>query len=271
MRIISWNINQRSGYYNRNVEIPNLVIAELTRQNADVIVLNEYKHCKSFEDILCGMGYFILTDKNPLGNEILIAVKKNCLNCIRSEIVYPQNKGDNWPNFLHVEAQLYGISVTIIGIRIRRDDFVSQFKKIKEHLNTIDKNKNVICVGDFNAWSSRIKNKYGLPDGYYILTPTVDEKAPIELKSCFIDNDTKEMIYKQYKWSFVHENGDRSPLDHIIYKGFHEPIIDYSWKFRELQPSIYKNENGNDVYNQYPPYPDHAILSAIVELPIANQ
>lgn len=69
LKIIEWNINQRSGHnaYNHDDSIPQLVSDEIKEQSADIVVLTEFYKRYKWEEFINDTfdGYNVFYSMNP--------------------------------------------------------------------------------------------------------------------------------------------------------------------------------------------------------------
>jgi endonuclease/exonuclease/phosphatase (EEP) superfamily protein YafD len=165
------------------------------------------------------------------------------------------------PEFLQVETELEGKSFAIIGVRIKTQgtnkQIDSQFEFLKDHLKTLE-NSNVLCAGDFNVWKTPLSKKLNITSKY-IFTP---EYSMVD--GDFNTLDTWSAVIKNSKTNVV----GKALIDHIIAKGVGiKEVIDlkYSWDFVSEKNS-YGNLKPEDYKSHLVGLPDHAILSATVEL-----
>ena len=246
MKLISWNINCRSG----RGSIPNLVVDELRKINADVICLTEFvkgNNYTTFIDELNTLGYEVFTDPRTteyVGNEILIAIKKEY--AIETDVFTICNNNNN-PNFLHVVSKINGQNHHFIGTRIKvggkdiNTDFINRKTQLCSLMNEIRKieDEPSILLGDFNnGWYTENdkKDSYaGKPRQFYSYPLVVEE-----MESIGYQVDTP----KNFSW------GNGFKLDHV----FTNKLVEvnstlYDWDFKKH--SEYKHSVG---------YPDHAML-----------
>jgi len=268
MKIIEWNINQRS---NKNrLQMPEWVLREVLDQKADIIVLTEYCDTIDYNFVVNKLKeYNVERTNNPRGqNDVLIAIKKEFAVLNRKKLVSSFEKGekDN-PNFLRVDIKKGDKIVTVIGCRIRvgygeynketrkyekneKNDYEMRGKQYKKIITEISNCENdVILIGDLNVSEKHTeyadfnwcKVNKSLPKGFTIYTP--------------------EEGYSFYNVKIQEE----FCLDHIITNISEEIQLDYYWDYKEgREPIVYIPNRKIE-----PPYPDHAIL--IAEITISTE
>ena len=243
MKILEWNINQRSNYNGLGF-IPEWLNVEIKKTNADIVVLTEFYKTENWLSTLAYKlcEYNVFTNTNEKGNEILIAVKKEI------KVVDTQESPDGISgNFLQIKISIDSKSYTIIGFRVRAKDKKGKEEQFKELIGYLKRIKisdaNVMVIGDFNLWDTYAKNQLSVPEEYRI-------HAPIH------QDDTKNLS----KWSYVFEKEGRAPLDWVIVKNIEVKAIDYSWEFLK---QIGKEEG--EYKSNYIGIPDHAQLIVEIE------
>lgn len=270
LKVMEWNIHGAASMgWNNDYFIRRFVVDRILNEKAHIIILLEFVVSKGWDYLQSRLeegNYIWFITCTSSENGILIAIKRDIegLNLEGIE----KYEGDNIskkmntsieekPNFLQVDIVINNELLTIIGTRIRDSDGKSQFKALKEHLEYI--NNKVICIGDFNTWASYIANfdKWNLlPKDYSIHSPGLyKDQNNYYRNSWDLSNNCVA------KWSFVHKNGGKAPLEHIIAKNVTVTTKDYSWDF------VNKN-NGYD-FRMCESYksdliglPDHAVLKA---------
>lgn len=262
LKVMEWNINQRSGFCKGSQTIPSFVGEEIKEQNADVVVLTEFYKAKNWDKFISDTfsSYHVFYTMNPNNqNDVLIAIE-NTHKITHVEYLYSEDGNDN-PNYLRVDMIVGGIEFCVIGVRIRVKDTTKgdykwrkkQFDLISKLVDTTNKAnipKRFVILGDFN--NSRIletKEAYKgkLTEFYnYHLIGTEFEKIGLEVRT------PKE----GFSWGGYIKN------DHIVVtKNINVLCCDYCWKFTEKH-EVYK------VKEKHIPigYPDHAILTAKIAL-----
>lgn len=277
LKLMGWNINQRSNFANNTI-IPPVVIITIKEMKADIIVLTEFFKVKNYNDFVSDLekeNYTVFLDPRKAEeniNQVLIAIT-NKLDTKKSgkvEWLSSDIKGAN-PNFLKIEVSHNNESLTIIGTRIRVDDcsntdFInrkSQFNSLLSHIgdNTRCLEK-VIVIGDFNHGA--IKNESN--ENYDYADNVRKDYNYQMIRRLFqtISYDTHTPNYGKYgdKFSWVMKNPViKIKEDHIISKGVSINCVDYNWDFvtsnngyGKLKPEDYKSHLTG--------LPDHAILVA---------
>ncbi|HER9585290.1 TPA: endonuclease/exonuclease/phosphatase family protein [Streptococcus pyogenes] len=252
LTVLTWNLNQRSGLGRK---IPDMVVHELQQFKSDIICLTEYVKTKNhslFCSKLQNIGYETFEnisspDFVDFGNELLIAIKSDVIS--DSKVISIDND-DNNPNFLRVTVNIFGKELNIIGTRIKTggEDITTDFKERKIQLDNLISNlpesqKNTIVLGDFNngffKQSDDIHTYQGKAREFYSYPLLKLEMNKVGL--------TAYTPPQSNSWKYC-------KLDHIF---ANIPISNenYSWEF--LKNPNYKRQVG---------YPDHAILTATVEL-----
>lgn len=298
IKIMEWNLNMRS---RGGKEVPDFVLGQV--EIYDVVVLVEYKHDKEFEDKLEEKDFYVFANSNPLGNEVLIAIKKELVSEKNEAYIIAETCGlqtDICPNFLRVDANILGQTVSIIGVRIRvlpefekrfsvynntevinlleshgykfktilkyqwkQLDNICRHEQLECFLKVISKiNNQVIILGDLNPICSR-------------------ENYNKNIKNKHIDtgvwsywwikeqlNNGLEIYTPKDGFSLVGSDNKEYINDHII-TNRKDTITkaEYSWgfikndtKYDKLTAEDYKSSD------EIVGYPDHAILSAEIVL-----
>ena len=239
MKILEWNINQRSNYNGLGF-IPEWLNEEIKKTDADIVVLTEFYKTENWLSTLAYKlcEYNVFTNTNENGNEILISVKKEIKVVDTKELPDDILSG----NFLQIKILIDGKLYTIIGFRVRAENGEGkekQFKELIDYLKGIEiSDSNVIVIGDFNLWDTYAKNQLSIPERYRI-------HAPIH------QGDTKSLS----KWSYVFKDEGRAPLDWVIVKNIEVKTIDYSWEFLKQI-----GKEAGKYKSNYIGIPDHAQL-----------
>lgn len=286
IKIMTWNINQRSG--NRD-NIPDFVIGEIKK--VDIAIITEFKrpHEKlgEFEKDL--KEYWLCYSPATCHNEILIAVKKELT---AEPIIEEFDKEDGEkPNFLQIYITINKIPLRIIGarIRIRNDSRIDYIERKQQLFNLICElnkvgNGQFIIGGDFNnlklngdqkktycevRGNYKGKNSYDTYN-YHILKNSLLATGLLlhtpegEQNSCgfTLDGKTNEWDngYLKNDHFVTTENIKLSNVEYN--KNFITPENGY------VKPNIKIKRNSNGYWETEinPPYPDHAILTANLEL-----
>ena len=257
---MAWNIHGAGGY--GNYAIPNFVADKILNKNVDIAIIVEFITGKGWDYLIGTLekSYDIFISPYTSGiNQVMIALKKEKgfeVKRILTENPIEKEK----PEFLQVETELEGKSFAIIGVRIKTQgtnkQIDSQFEFLKDHLKTLE-NSNVLCAGDFNVWKTPLSKKLKLDktSKYNIFTPEYS----------MVDGDFNTLD----TWSAVIKNSKdevgKALIDHIIAKGLGIKDLKYSWDFVS-EKNGYGNLKPEDYKSDLVGLPDHAILSATVEL-----
>jgi hypothetical protein len=144
MRIIEWNINQRSNW-NAKGSIPVWVSDEINKLKPEVAIITEFsKTLNWLNEFAYKLNeYNVFTSTNPRGNEILIAVKKEIKIIAIKELPFQQLTA----NFLQINVEHQGKPLTIIGVRIKIDDKINELNQLSAYLGSLDA-ENVIVLGN---------------------------------------------------------------------------------------------------------------------------
>lgn len=248
MKILSWNINCRSG----KGGIPKMVIEELVRTNADVVCLTEFvkgENYHNFIDELNAFGYEIFTDSRTTKysmNEILIAIKREY--AVETDTFIICND-DNNPNFLHVVSKINNRKYHFIGTRIKvggtdlNEDFLNRRMQLQSLMNEISniEDEPSVVLGDFNnGWFTENDSKdsyLGKPRQFYSYPLLVEEMKSINFQANTPRNNCS--------WGYGFK------LDHAFTNNLVEvKNVEYDWEFE--QHPAYKKKAVD--------YPDHAML-----------
>lgn len=277
LKVIGWNINQRSGY-NSLGTVPHLVISEIQKKKADLIVLTEYvkqsDHLE-FTQSLKELGYavFYNANLNRKTNEVLIAIKKNLISDKNTvQVVNEITSPIETPNFLQVSFQVNNEIINIIGTRIRigftfpvtDQSLIDDAKERNEQVISLvsyikDLDGQTFVVGDFN-------NYYY--DDESSVTSWKDDKRwlqnyhsyPLIVKQmlgCGFKPYTPQGRCFSWEQKRIPQSNPKRFIknDHIFSNGavFNES---YYWGFVETDGYVF-NRVG---------YPDHAMITAEIKI-----
>jgi exodeoxyribonuclease-3 len=293
LKLLTWNINLRSNCSKRE-SIPSFVIEELkaddkTNNKADIIVLTEFYKVKKYPEFVKELedaGYTVFLDPREAEeniNQILIAVSNKVDVKGDFELETLSNADDsNFPDYLGLKFQIADRTINVIGIRIHTDDdFKQRCKRLDNLISHIKDKENIILLGDFNNayflsskqnedWvdAKKVsKKEYAKKRQHYNYHIVKDEFSQINCKVYTPDGEMKS-------WGGWVKN------DHIVAaESFSLSEIRYSWQFMERSndySSIDPNESisWEKWSNQEPyklgGYPDHAILTANLEIPLES-
>lgn len=258
LNIGCWNINQRAG--SRNTLIPTLVFEELMSRKLDILILTEFFETSNSKELISNLNnanYTVrMSEYEVNSNQILVAIKNELIN---TDIdVHCFNNNVNLPNLLHLrinDFNIIGTRIKIGGYSSNQDIVNQDFMDRRNQLNKlIDYASNlegqILILGDFNNGKHNENDIDKTYKGvareyfnYYLM------KEDFETNN-FIMNTPD----KSYSWKSSPKNQCR--LDHIITKNVSEiKNVVYDWSF--INSSEYKLKVG---------YPDHAILTATLEL-----
>ncbi|MGB4658944.1 MAG: hypothetical protein WBI07_07185 [Mobilitalea sp.] len=257
--------------------IPPFVASEVLNREADLIILNEFVltagwHCfKSLVEV----EYELFASPYVSGqNGILIGLRKkvNGLDYNSIKIIADMNTEYERPNFLQVDFNYMNSHYSVIGVRNRvgfdkkSEGVTTQLQAIYQHLLSLNPKSKIICAGDYNAFP-RVLWKTTEIEG--TMSDTLETQG-FDICCPAYDGVSDSYIRRNgdyIKWSFVHEDGAKSLLDHLIYLGARIEKADYDWKFVTRENGYIKegkNINAEDNKEFLIGYPDHAML--IVEL-----
>ncbi|MDF2821177.1 MAG: hypothetical protein K0R15_1618 [Clostridiales bacterium] len=293
MKILAWNINQRSS--SRIEDIPPFVAEQILLEDPEIFVISEF--CKTTESCLkISHFYKILSEKyiihmnsekNTDDNKIMIGVNKTIVDKDFERVIRVDDEFDNssfnngcYPNYLHVNVSLGNKVLSIIGVRIRVgkgdvNDYLFRKIQIQNLLSHLQDRKleSVILLGDFN--NGRIKGD---------ITKTYSEARELYH---FNDKRQKSVLFDTYNYhilkdDFTNSNYEISTptqdnqfsyfdkftgfgykLDHIFSKGLTVSEPTYSWDYIHCIHDCDCDKATYHInYCPTPPYPDHAILIA---------
>ena len=280
LKILNWNVNQRSGL---GEQIPDVVVNELKHLDADIVCLTEYVKGKShfeFCEQLKSLGYSLFMYPEYIKkfqNEILIAIKTKFVTLPRIT-TFP--KEEMFPDFLHLQIDLEGSPLHIIGARIKIATINNKLpynrklpllvKDAKERLLQIEYiteyvrklNGNILIMGDFNNYhyfehqkTDSWEHDKEFLQNYYSYPLVVEKMNEVNLATYSPTGNYDEV----YSWINPKIRADNIKRyirnDHLFSNLAEISDIKYSWEFTK-NPK-YQNKVG---------FPDHAILSASISL-----
>jgi len=175
IKFLHWNINQKE----ETSKTPAMIIGEIMRKDADVIILTEFLKTDNYKEILymplkyC--GYEVFLDPRPPKEKIrqvLIAVRLEIIKNQETDPIYlSDNEGNikygKYPNFLRIDLNIDSESFSIIGTRIRiwkssgEEEQIRRKDQFISLLQSIPKDRNIIMMGDFNISDDRMYKKPG--------------------------------------------------------------------------------------------------------------
>ena len=305
MKLLVWNINQRSSGQKIPSFVSKVIMdskADIVILTECISATNE-ENIRSIQGFIDGplsdqyvFRYNVERKECEGSNGVLIAVRKlleekNDAKIISETKIISKIEKINTvrteqPNFLQVDMVVNGELLSVIGTRIRVTDYEERREQVRsliDHLNTLA-NRNIIVAGDFN--NAKI---YGDESKFYLGKDGVRENyrhtSRGELNTLYdtfnyhIMKDDFANIGmtvftppgKQYSWGYkIDKDGNPDngcfKLDHIITKNLkvensrdcHSFMKDYTrdneWKLQK------------DKYTSDSPFPDHAILTADVDI-----
>ena len=248
LSVIHWNINQRD-----MVDTPAMVVAEIMRQNADVVVLSEFYKTPNYFDVLMRplqeCGYRVYVDFGAAQGRV-----RQILIAIRTKIVAKQHiepqllpdheknlKEEASPNFLRIDFLIENSPITIIGTRIKISEGGSKEEQLRremqfnELLKHIPEDRQVVILGDISI-SDKYKSDEWHSDNIY-RTSLEDRKLTL----CTPSREETNPMESRWK------------SDHLIIS---EGIR------LEREPQYFKLDSWTIGLN----YPEHAILTATIKI-----
>lgn len=274
MKIIEWNINQRLNYAKKNM--PEWIADVIKQQDADIVILTECFKENNWEEVkkkAFDDEYYVFTSDNfqSGNNDIAIAVKRENLDVMYSKSFLSFNH--NVPDHLEVKCKTKdNKEFSVVGMRIHATN-ISPNEKVEEMrlvLESVRDEKTVIIGGDFN----NNRRGYNAPEGWHL--EKLDKIIINQFKRYTPQGSS---IYAEE--SFNSSSAYEFALDHFLIKGIEENKIvlkPYNRDFTEKDKEVYKwgrdfqvylgkDEDGRSKYDSvHPPYPDHAILIAEIDI-----
>lgn len=280
LKIAEWNINGRSGFGGNYMLPVNLIVSELLKQNADVMVLTEFVEGNGILDLevtLERVGYDLFTTVPGIGNGVAIIAKKELEGNIVSEHgnMPRAQKGEvDWPNFLCVRLN----EMIVIGTRIRVEkkfiDRKAQFDMLMEYVKDNFSDETFVITGDFNNGNIHRDHE---ADKYYDGYDKNLERYHYNY----------QMIYREvtdtYGWTFLSPGRDKANSgeysimtscgdtkdDHMITNIPDSPALTkrckYDWSFVN-ERNGYGKRNATCVLSDLIGKPDHGMLVCEVEV-----
>lgn len=276
LKIIEWNINQRSG--SESKEIPPFIGEEIKKQNADIVVLTEFYKAENWvkfiSDTFSSYKYFYTMNPDKQ-NDVLIAIK-NTHKITHVEYLYSEYGNDN-PNLLRVDIIADGKPLTVIGIRIRVSNYGKKPKR--EDFNT-DKDFSEA----YSKWEKSFigEKKWRKKQNNIIINHVRRLENPAVIvgdfncfKSEYIDDIwcmqkvKKTYEDEHYEWnhidgSSIYSENSGFAEDHIITKDLlvREQIYSRDFAIASGRKGAYPK--GKNFTETRVPNPDHAILIATI-------
>lgn len=270
MKILCWNINQRSNANNKN-EIPSFIINTLLIREpiADIIILTEFAQegIQNFDEFMSQLknsSYNAYVTKNHKNN-ILIAINEKY--SVTETFTWNSSYDSYLPDYLDVTFSLGGTLITVIGARIlvgkykypeeADEEMQKRYMQSQNIINRIsllkERGNLIIGGGDFNTGRRENKNIYWKKE---IL---LGELQPFMVNLITPDGWSHEMHKKEEY---------RGCPDHIFAsKIFTVSAEPYDWKFGDNKEyNEYKDKDGSWYKAIDSPYPDHGIIVADVKI-----
>ena len=268
MRIYEWNIGMAATIPSNNgYNLKSWVIEEIIKGQPDIIVLTEFVVSRGIDyyfEVLEKNHYHWFISSSTKQNGILIALKESAfgfndtfnykISSIKNSEILQCNLP---PDFYELQVEYSGRKLSIIGVRIRKDlsknksDYLGlKFEALDTYLSSL--NRDVICIGDFNAfWGQKWNTEQNirLPQTakrYILCTPP----------------------YPQWYSYVMPKDGEKVQLDHLITNLKNKYIkveikAEYDWSF--MNTLRYKNGIQAESKKKISGLPDHAILKVEIE------
>lgn len=311
MKLFVWNINQRSSGSEIpefvSKEILKLNKAEDPQSYPDIVVLTEFlsaanangEKIKKFKDRLSEKYYTFCNEERDKerekSNGILIAVKKGFaeINGAPSEDLKTYYKKEDQPNYLQLDIVVDGKPISIIGTRIQvcggmtRAAYIERRQQLVSLVELIVKlgNKNIIVAGDFNNAYIRgdeaedyltVRDNYRGNDSNEPLV-TFDTYNYHIMKGIFatagltVFTPSGEQYSCGFKLYRDKPSNGYLKEDHIITKNLKVDDTKYCHKFTENYKVNVEWILDKGKYAITPPFPDHAILTADVDIQVIEK
>ncbi|NKF07117.1 endonuclease/exonuclease/phosphatase family protein [Clostridium gasigenes] len=262
MKIIEWNINQRSNHGGVD-NIPPWVAQQINELKADIVIITEFYKVSDWEEFVIDLAsYNIFVTKNS-NNEVLIAIKKEYTIVEDSEYSWGSNYDNNMPDYLDVSIKYKQKIITIVGARILVDKYKynprevtkemkhrnEQNKKILDRIKNLQEKGNLIIgAGDFNTARRENSNED------WSMGVLEAELVPLDIKLYTPDGCSHQLD----KGVFA------GCPDHLFASNSMEvTMVPYYWNFVERDKNIYyEREYTKNIPNSYP---DHGIVIAEIK------
>lgn len=262
-KIIIWNINQRNNYCKTNF-IPSLVIDSINGK-ADIIILTEFYKIKSWETEFAAklLDYNICTSDNET-NQIMIAIKKD-MNIIET-YTWKSSYDEDKPDYLEVVIEDNEIRIHIIGVRV----LVNRYNyNIKEEVNNEMRKRKKQCDCLVDRIHYLVKSDCIIIGGGDFNTGRRDNRNDYWNRNILADTlGSSIKVYTPEGCSHEAYKGKNAGCpDHIIYSVSKRVVINvepYNWEY--VAKDIMKYPDKEYTKNIKPPYPDHAMIKASIEL-----
>lgn len=271
LKIMEWNINQRLNHSKANM--PEWIADVISNKKMDIVIVTECYKGNNWEHVkknAFDKKYIVFeSNNNQINNDVAIAINTDKLTPIYSKSYVSSDH--NVPDCLEVKCKIKesNVEIMIVGIRIHAS--ASDQEKEREFQLVIDevKDENMVIIGgDFN----NNRRGYHKPGCWHInrIDTIIDTKF-VRL------TPAGSSIYKEYSNDVDYEFAE----DHFLVRGIetkHFNLNPYDRSFCDNDRMIYrwgndfqkylgKDKNGKNMYdNVSDPYPDHAILTAEIEV-----
>lgn len=273
LKIIEWNINQRSNH-GKIDNIPHWIAQEIIDLDADIVIITEFYKTSDWKEFVNALGSYntFVTNNSNGNNEVLIAIKKEYTILEDSVYSWVSDYDSNMPDYLEVSIKYRQKIITIVGARILVGKYKynisevtkemkcrkKQWNKILDRIKMLQEKGNLIIgAGDFNT--GRREN----PNMDWSMGVLEAELLPFDIKLYTPDGCSHE-LYKQ-KNARKPEGVDYAGCpDHLFASSFMEvKTVPYYWNFVEQDKNVYsEREYTKNIPN---PYPDHGILIAEIK------
>lgn len=271
LRVMEWNLNQRLNYAKSNM--PDWIADVIVESGADLIALTEVYTGNNWQQIKekafpAHYPVFETSNQHVGQNDVVIAVNGNRLDVLHSQSFVPDRAGI--PDHLEIKCRDKVTGTEFLFACIRIHASVSDAQKIREFTYILDATKDekaVILCGDFN------NNRRGFQaaDRWNLLT--MDKM--IRPYSLLRSTPPGSSIYGESRGNPDYEFAE----DHFLTKGIgsmERVAYDRSFVIRDktaykwgkdFQIYLGKDIYGKNIYESVsPPFPDHAILSGVIQL-----
>lgn len=298
LRVMEWNINGRSGYVPFTIPVT-LITNQILKKLPHIFVLTEFVPAAGWSDLkaLLAERFKVYASPYQRGqNGICIGIRKNCGITFLSEEGHSFPEG---PDFHRIRIRVNGVTLSIVGTRIRVDSEkaderkfqsrANQFRALADYLVSLPESEHIIALGDFNharilgtgneTTQEEIEAVYTTEKGEKLLQTIYGyQKMKAELLERTENTGGRLAVITpegglssvgarfQGEKAEAPQNQDRK-YDHVItsLKGVAEP---YDWTFLEHygQEQFIQRQRQKS-WEIKAGYPDHGILWAALELP----
>lgn len=247
LKILEWNLHKMTN----DTPVGQFVCNRILAEEADIICLVEYRTDEGIRKVLQQDYYIEESVQLPCSNQVLLAVRKSVAPngiCVVKNV---EEKGCY--NFLHVKFRdSEKRDISIIGMRMLSPmNAQKQTPSLRSYLANVK--ESYLCMGDYNILGNRMK----------IWFPDIQMECREVVKG---ELENASIVYPDFKakTNFITGFGD---VDHILHSPDLKVMGEYKWDFlaeSDVYPAKDKIVMGN-VWDIPAAYPDHAILSAVVE------